>query len=184
MQTHAGRDADAQRLAALRQQIEAEEAAGRRKLRRAMDALDTGAMDQEQYNQLAVDMRSERETLGREAEMLERRLARANQAVPDLSAEAVAKMPRSALRANIQATIEWIAVCGEGLVVRTRWGTYSAARYRLPVRDDGEHWSTIHIGNVTTVDSLEALSFLPEPERFIQDDGGHWAMRRRACPTR
>ena len=166
--TSAGRDTDVQRLAALRQQTEQAQIAERRKLRRALDAVDSGAMDEEQYGQLAVDLRAERESLARETEALEKRLSQSAPLLPDLSAEGVAQMPKTALRAAVQAALDWIAICPTGVMAKTRWGTYTAAKYRRPYREAGEHHSATRIGKATAVDSLEALSFLPDPAHFVR----------------
>jgi DNA invertase Pin-like site-specific DNA recombinase len=167
-QASAGRDAETQRLAALRREIEEAQRSEGRKLRRALDAVDSGGMDQHQYNQLATDLRAEREAMGREAEALAKRLSQAAPVIPDVSAAALARMPRSTVRAAVRAALDWIAICPEGIVAKSRWGTYTAARFRQGRRDAGEHHSIVFISKATAVDSLEALSLLPDPQRFLE----------------
>ena len=91
-QESAARDADAQTLADLERKIQE---LTRRETKTLTDMV--GVMDAEQIRLVAAGLKVERETLGRRADEIRTRLNRHSD-LPDLSAEALAKMPKSAIK--------------------------------------------------------------------------------------
>ena len=96
----AGRDADIQALAALRLKIEAACNRETAELQRMMRVL-----DETQFAGLATVLRVERETMTREAAVIQERLNKSGGLLAELPDENVADLPRATLRAALQSAV-------------------------------------------------------------------------------
>lgn len=124
IQCAAGRDADAQELAGLERRIQELTCRESKTLTEMV-----GVMDMEQIRLVASALKSERESLNRRAEEVRARL-NPHPDLPDLSAEALALLPKSAVKDALRRAVQWIAIGTEGITVLTSFGTYIGARIR------------------------------------------------------
>lgn len=174
MRTSAGREADLQALADLERQLK--EARGRetKKL-----ALLVDAMDAEQFGAVATQLRAEREALERKIGEIKKRLEGAERRMPDLSQGALRGLPTAALKEAFTRSLQWVAVCKEGVVALTTWGVYIGAAYRK--RDPHNPDEQLNVNYLCAPDhaaTLSCLSWLPDPQEFVR--GRRDALGRRA----
>ncbi len=127
-----------------------------------------GVLDAEQVSSVAAQFRAERERLGREIRTLSDRIENAERVMPDLSPEALAAQPVTAIKDALSRAIAWIAIgkAGTGIVVHTRWGSYIGAPYRKGDPGQGEVASKTYIGAAAPADVLSCIGWVPEPEEF------------------
>ena len=159
----AGRDADTQSLAELDRKVNDLQKKETQALR---DML--GIFDREQITRVASDFRSEREQLQRKADEIQSRL-KTNCDLPDLSPDALADMPKSAIKDALRRAVQWIAIGREGITALTNFGTYIGAT--LSDIEKGTYFTsetrtTINIP--TPIAALRCLSWLPSPDDFIK----------------
>jgi len=159
-----GRNADVEMLARLDRKMADAKKRETMKLAAMVDALDT-----EQFTAVAAHLRSEREELGRQVKALRSRLDNADRIMPDLSENALASMPKSALKDALSRAISFIAIGreGTGICILTRWGSYIGARYRKGVHANGEYAAATHIQPPTAEATLECLSWFSDPDEFV-----------------
>lgn len=173
----AGRDADAQALEELQRKIS-------ELLKKETQSLRdmVGVFDKDQIARVAGDFRSEREQMERRAAEIRVRLDR-HADLPDLSPEALADMPNSAIKDALRRAVQWIAVGKEGLVVFTSFGTYIGATFdEIPKGTYYTSGTRTGIATPTPASVLRCLTWLPSPETFIK--GRRASMGRRADKLR
>lgn len=120
----AGRDADIEILAQLERQI----AELYKKETLALKDM-VGLWDKDQITRVAADFRAEREQLERKTEEIRARLNR-HAGFPDLSPNALAELPKMAVKDALRRAIDWIAIGKDGVVVLTSFGGYIGATFR------------------------------------------------------
>ena len=164
MRSASGREAGVHALAEVERQIRIAQEAETTSLRNMLNVL-----DQEQYGRLAAQLRAERQSLERKADEIRQRLEHLDIVAPDITAEDLGNMPRSALKDALVRCIKWIAVGKEGIVAHTRIGTYIAAPItKASKRGPRGSGPRLIIGTPSPVSVLECLDWFPDVELFIQ----------------
>lgn len=159
----AGRDADAQALAEIERKIDD---AQRKETQSLRDMV--GVFDNDQTARVAADFRAEREQLERKAVEIRGRLSK-DADLPDLSRDALADMPKSAIKDALRRAVQWIAVGKEGVVVLTRFGMYIGATFRdIPRGTYFTSGTRTGIAVPTPESVLRCLQWLPSREDFIK----------------
>lgn len=164
-------DGSEAKLAILTRQLTENQERERTKLRTLLDVLDA-----RQFAELAAQLRSEREVLERQIDKLKAQM-RQNCVSLTPSVEEMQAMPRATLRATFQQVIEWIAMCNQGVIVHTRWGSYISGAFRKGEHARGENPSSLLIEDAHLDHAANCLSWLSEPETFVNE-------RRRVMKSR
>lgn len=169
-QDSAGREADAQALAQLEGKVRELTARETKTLTEMV-----GVIDAEQIRMVASSLKAERDALQHRADEIRARLNRHTD-LPDLSAEAISQMPKSAVKDALRRAVQWIAIGRVGITVLTSFGTYIGAEIcDIPKGTFFSAQTRTSIAPPTPESCLRCPSWLPSPADFVKgrrDCGG------------
>lgn len=130
-----------------------------------------GVMDPDQIGHVASSLKAERDTFQRKAEEIRARPDRHSE-LPDLSPEALAQMPGSAIKDAPARAVQGIATEREGIIVLTSFGTYIGARIcSIPKGTFFSAQTKTTVAPQTPEAAASCLSWLPSPEGECRRSG-------------
>lgn len=164
IRTSAGREADTELLSRLERKLVEAKTKETTKLAAMLDSMDAA-----QFTAIAKHLKAKREALEREIAIIRNRIADSERVMPDLNEQAIASLPKAALKDALSRAIAFMAIgkAGTGVVVLTKWGTYIGAPYRKGDKSRGELPSKVFIDSASPASSLNCFSWISDPAEFV-----------------